>query len=84
MRQPRFTYLGVYHHCLNRGINGEAIFKADKHKTVFLDILADKVDKFHMRLIASWTTIIYVELNIIMIAHQNVSVYFQLQSFGCQ
>jgi len=37
---------------MNRGINGEAIFKADKHKTVFLDILADKVDKFRMRLFA--------------------------------
>ena len=37
---------------MNRGINGEAIFKADKHKTVFLDILADNVDKFRMRLFA--------------------------------
>jgi putative transposase len=37
---------------MNRGINGETIFKADRHKTVFLDILADKVDKFRMRLFA--------------------------------
>ncbi|HUU04915.1 MAG TPA: transposase [Patescibacteria group bacterium] len=37
---------------MNRGINGEAIFKSDKYKTVFLDILADKVDKFRMRLFA--------------------------------
>jgi len=37
---------------MNRGINGEAIFKAEKHKTVFLDMLGDKVDKFRMRLFA--------------------------------
>jgi REP element-mobilizing transposase RayT len=37
---------------MNRGINGETIFKADKHKTIFLDVLADKVDKFRMRLFA--------------------------------
>jgi putative transposase len=52
MRQPRFTYQGAYHHCMNRGITGEAIFKADRHKTVFLDILADTVDKFQIRLFA--------------------------------
>jgi hypothetical protein len=37
---------------MNPGITGKAILKADKHKTVFLDILADNVDKFHMRLFA--------------------------------
>jgi REP element-mobilizing transposase RayT len=52
MRQPRFTYPGAYHHCMNLGINGEAIFKGEKYKTVFLDMLADKVDKFRMRLFA--------------------------------
>ena len=52
MRQPRFTYPGAYHHCMNRGINGQAIFKTEKYKTAFLDLLADKLDKFRMRLFA--------------------------------
>lgn len=52
MRQPRFTYTGAFHHCMNRGINGEAIFKEDSYKTKFLEILADKVEKYRMRLLA--------------------------------
>jgi len=52
MRQPRFTYQGAYHHCMNRGINREAIFKEEKHKTVFIEILADNVEKFRIRLFA--------------------------------
>jgi len=52
MRQPRFTYPGAYHHCMNRGINGEAVFREGTHKTVFLGMLADKVQKFRIRLFA--------------------------------
>jgi REP element-mobilizing transposase RayT len=37
---------------MNRGINGEAIFKGDKFKKDFLEMLAEKVTKFHMRLLA--------------------------------
>ncbi|MCX6558292.1 MAG: transposase [Candidatus Aminicenantes bacterium] len=37
---------------MNRGINGEAIFKEDKQKTVFLEMLAEKTGKFRMRLFA--------------------------------
>lgn len=52
MRQPRFTYPGAFHHCMNRGINGEAILTGGKLKTAFLDLLADKVVKYRMRLFA--------------------------------
>lgn len=37
---------------MNRGINGEAIFKEEKHKIIFLEILAEKVNKFRIRLFA--------------------------------
>jgi len=50
MRQPRFTYPGAYHHCMNRGINGELIFPDDKHKAVFLELLAEKARLYRMRL----------------------------------
>ena len=52
MRQPRFTYPGAFHHCMNRGINGEAILVGEKLKTAFLDLLADKVFKYRMRIFA--------------------------------
>jgi putative transposase len=49
MRQPRLTYRG-FHHCMNRGHNGEAILAGNKTKQVFLDLLAEKVKKYRMRL----------------------------------
>jgi REP element-mobilizing transposase RayT len=52
MRQPRFTYPGAFHHCVNRGHNGEAILAGDKNKEAFLEILAEKVTKYRMRLFA--------------------------------
>ncbi len=52
MRQPRFTYSGAFHHCMNRGIGGEAILAGDKNKTAFLDLMAEKVNHYRMRLFA--------------------------------
>ncbi len=52
MRQPRFTYAGAFHHCTNRGINGEAIFSEDEHKMAFLDLLAEKIRRYRMQLFA--------------------------------
>ena len=52
MRQPRFTYWGAFHHCMNRGIGGEAILAGEKNKTVFMDLLAEKVIQYHIRLFA--------------------------------
>jgi len=37
---------------MNRGINGANILAGDDHKTAFLDLLAEKVKKFRMRLFA--------------------------------
>jgi REP element-mobilizing transposase RayT len=37
---------------MNRGINGEAILAGEKQKTAFLNLLADKVAKYRMRLFA--------------------------------
>lgn len=52
MRQPRFTYPGAFHHCMNRGHNGEAILAGDECKQAFLDLLGEKATKYRMRLIA--------------------------------
>jgi len=37
---------------MNRGHNGEPILAKDGHKRAFLDLLAEKVPKYHMRLFA--------------------------------
>lgn len=50
MRQPRFTYKGAFHHCMNRGINGLDIFSGNKSKITFLDLLSDKIGKYRMKL----------------------------------
>ena len=52
MRQPRLTFPGAFHHCMNRGINGEEIFSGDDHKRAFVDLLAEKTGKYRIRLIA--------------------------------
>lgn len=52
MRQPRFSYPGAFHHCMNRGHNGEPILAGDELKKAFLDMLAEKVIKYRIRLFA--------------------------------
>lgn len=52
MRGPRFTYSGAFHHCMNRGHNGESILVDDVYKQAFLNMLAEKVIKYRMRLFA--------------------------------
>jgi putative transposase len=52
MRQPRFTYRGAFHHCMNRGHGGEAILAGDERKRIFLDLLGEKAIKYHLRLFA--------------------------------
>lgn len=44
MRRARFTYIDAFHHLMNRGINGEPIFKAATDKECFTDLL-DKFSK---------------------------------------
>jgi hypothetical protein len=39
---------------MNRGINGEKIFPDDRHKSIFVKLLAKNVRRYHMRLLAYW------------------------------
>ncbi len=39
MRRVRLTYEGAFHHAMNRGYNGKAIFSISKEKELFLEIL---------------------------------------------
>jgi REP element-mobilizing transposase RayT len=52
MRRARLTWPGAYHHVMNRGINGEAIFSADRHKKRFIEILQESATIFKMRIFA--------------------------------
>jgi len=42
MKRLRLTYEGAYHHCINRGINGEDIFSGQK-KAHLLDYLEEAI-----------------------------------------
>ncbi len=52
MRKSRVTWIGAYHHVMNRGINGEKIFNDDNLKSVFLKMLKEKSKKLKIRLFA--------------------------------
>jgi len=42
MRRARLSYIGSYHHVMNRGLRGEKIFFDDRAKVYFLETLAEK------------------------------------------
>ncbi len=52
MRRARLTFLGAFHHCVNRGHNGEPILAGDGAKVRFLEILAEACQKLRIRLFA--------------------------------
>ena len=52
MRRVRLTYEGAFHHGMNRGINGEAIFEGNQNKSSFLDFLEESVQKYKIRILA--------------------------------
>jgi len=52
MRRARITYEGAFHHVMNRGIKGEAIFSGDLEKSQFLDYLKEFSQKLRIRLLA--------------------------------
>ena len=52
MRRARLTFLGAYHHIMNRGINGEAIFRGKKMKREFIRILGEKAQKNRIKILA--------------------------------
>jgi hypothetical protein len=42
MRHSRLTYVGAYHHVMNRGDKGENIFLEESEKAKFLELLREK------------------------------------------
>jgi REP element-mobilizing transposase RayT len=52
MRQPRLTWKGAFHHCMNRGLRGENIFEGDEDKHAFLELMGEKAQRFRVRVLA--------------------------------
>lgn len=52
MRQPRFTFPGAFHHCVNRAHGDEGIFGGEENKQKFIELLAEKIPLFRLRLFA--------------------------------
>lgn len=52
MRRARITYPGAYHHAMNRGFEGRAIFSDNRNKTHFLDLLSNKSKKLKIKILA--------------------------------
>lgn len=50
MRRARITYEGAFHHVMNRGIEGQAIFAGKGFKDKFIEILSEKKEKLKIRL----------------------------------
>ena len=50
MRRARITYDGAFHHVMNRGIEGQAIFSESSFKDQFIEILSAKKTKLQIRL----------------------------------
>jgi len=52
MRRERITYPGAYHHVMNKGYDGNAIFAESRYKSQFLDYLADSKKRMKIRIFA--------------------------------
>ena len=52
MRRERITYLGAYHHVMNRGYDGNDIFFGKQNKSQFLDYLEGACNQMMIRLFA--------------------------------
>lgn len=52
MRRARISYIGSYHHVMNRGVRGEKIFFDKKSRAYFITILEEKMRQFKQRLLA--------------------------------
>lgn len=52
MRRARITYEDAFHHVMNRGIEGQAIFAEQSFKDQFIEILSEKRVKLKIRLFA--------------------------------
>lgn len=49
-RPLRIQYEGAWYHVMNRGIDRQAIFKNDKHRTTFLTLLGEAVKKYQVEI----------------------------------
>ena len=52
MRRARITFEGAFHHVMNRGIDGMAIFDPDMLKTEFIKLLYEKSRKYRIKILA--------------------------------
>ena len=52
MRRARITYQGAFHHAMNRGYNGNPIFKDDNDKEIFLELISEISEKFRIRILS--------------------------------
>jgi putative transposase len=51
MRRARMTYPGAFHHVMNRGHGGEAVFSEDDNKKWFLRILSKQSQEYRIKLL---------------------------------
>jgi REP element-mobilizing transposase RayT len=51
MRRARITYEGAFHHAMNRGINGDAIFAGSKSKAMFLDVMQGTASNLKIKIL---------------------------------
>lgn len=52
MRRARLTFIGAFHHCVNRGHGRERILAGDEDKTIFLQFLNEASKKMKIRILA--------------------------------
>jgi len=52
MKRVRITYPGAFHHVMNRGYDGNAIFTGNKNKAQFLEFLEGTAKKMKIHLLA--------------------------------
>jgi REP element-mobilizing transposase RayT len=52
MRRARITFKGAFHHVMNRGLDGKAIFESDCLKAAFIEMLYYQSQKYRLRLLA--------------------------------
>ncbi len=50
-RQPRFDYIGAFHHIMNRGYHGNIIFKSDDDFNYYLNCI-ENVKRFNFKIIS--------------------------------
>ena len=52
MRRARITFEGAFHHVMNRGLDGKAIFHSDKLKAKFINLLCKNSKKHRIKIFA--------------------------------